>query len=756
MVASQSSYCIIPHPGLAVIRQQLLHIASANNQQVYTAQQEPFSNHAEQVLAILSQLNLDATTLEAALLFGLSTKQRQSLTNISAETAQLADYAHKLWQTATQFEQTQDQNQKPQGTSPSFNGAQVSNVQNAQSSPTQGSIEAFRKMLLACAQDIRAVIILLASRLQDLRWHTQQKTMPGRTHAHHILHLYAPLANRLGIWPLKWELEDLSFRFLEPQAYRQIATLLDEKRIERQWFIEQMRDKLQNAMAHIGITAEISGRAKHIYSIWKKMHGKNLSFSHLYDVRAFRIIVHEITDCYTALGVVHNLWLPIPKEFDDYISQPKPNGYQSLHTVVIADDGRAIEVQIRTRAMHQAAEFGLAAHWLYKESGSKGYTGQQLANQPYDEKISVLRQLLEWKDESGAVVRQLDKNAWVDDHIYVFTPQAKVIALPLGATVLDFAYHVHTDMGHRCRGARINGKMVPLHTVLENTQTVEIITVKSGGPSRDWLHSAQVYVVSQRAKSKIRAWFNALEMEESVQKGRTILEKILQREGKTAVSLDYIANQLAYKNVQHMLWHLAKDDISHKEIEEILERWDQQRLHQLKTSKNDKPEASFNLKTTQASAPSPKQQDVLIAGVGSLVHQLARCCKPLPGDAIIGFITRGKGVSVHRQNCHVLKQMQAHHQHTQRLIHSDWAEFGSSTKNYSFEILIKAVEHKHLLHDINEVIARQKVKMIQVQTKMRDQHMVIKMLLESTHVDVLQSLLQAIGRIDGVYLAERD
>ena len=394
--------------------------------------------------------------------------------------------------------------------------------------------ETVRKMLLGFSRDVRVVLLRLASRLQTLRWYAASKRPVSPSMAYEALHVFAPLANRLGIWQIKWELEDLSFRFLEPDTYRDIAKLLDEKRAEREVYMEQLRMRLEADLSAYGIKAAVSGRPKHIYSIIKKMRGKSLNFDQLFDIRALRVVVPTVKDCYTALSWVHEHFQPIESEFDDYIAKPKPNGYQSLHTVVRDPQGRAIEIQIRTQAMHDHAENGVAAHWAYKEAGTKGYAGVSATGE-YDAKIAVLRQLLAWgKDLSETPSHR----SLFDDRIYVLTPDAAVIELPQGATPVDFAYSVHTNLGHRCRGARVDGNMVPLNTALQSGQTVEITTVKEERPSRDWLNPELGYLVSNRAKAKVRAWFNAQATHETITRGRESVEKLLQREGKTAIKLE--------------------------------------------------------------------------------------------------------------------------------------------------------------------------------------------------------------------------
>jgi len=441
---------------------------------------ERLADHAAGTAAIMRTLNVDPPAMQAAALFALtphlSDPERELTERFGDEVARLVADVRKLLRLGT-VSLRAAQHAAPEA------GRDAAQQRRAQ-------IEALRKMLLAFAQDIRVVLIRLASRLQSLRYYAAAKLEPPPEVARETLEIYAPLANRLGIWQLKWELEDLAFRFEDPITYKRIAKLLDEKRAEREAYVAQAIERLQQELAAANVQADVSGRPKHIYSIWRKMRGKELDFSELYDVRAFRVIVPDIKDCYAVLGIVHHLWQPVPKEFDDYISRPKPNGYKSLHTVVIGDDGRAFEVQIRTQEMHRFAEYGVAAHWRYKEAGTRGYGGQFSASDKYDEKIAWLRQLLAWKDDVEDGAEQSGDKAWAqlretsldDDHIYVLTPQARVIALPQGATPVDFAYHLHSELGHRCRGARVDGAMVPLNTPLANGQTVEIVAVKEGGP----------------------------------------------------------------------------------------------------------------------------------------------------------------------------------------------------------------------------------------------------------------------------------
>ena len=469
-----------------------------------------------------------------------------------------------------------------------------------------GQGEAVRRMLLAMCNDLRVVLLRLASRLQTLRWYAASKSSDPADYARETLALYAPLANRLGVWQLKWELEDLSFRFLEPETYKQVARWLDGKRNEREGFIEQAKADLERMLAAASLRAEVSGRPKHIYSIWNKMRAKQLPFDQLHDVRALRVIVDEVAQCYQALSLVHQRWTPIAAEYDDYIAKPKANGYQSLHTVVTIAPGRTLEIQIRTRRMHEFAELGVAAHWRYKE-GARGVDGDA-------ERIAWLRRVLAWGAEleappAGAVSREHDR-------IYVLTPQARVVELAAGSTPIDFAYHVHTELGNRCRGAKVDGVMVPLNTALRTGQTVEILAAKSGGPSRDWLNAELGFIASQRSRAKVRAWFNALEHAQAVASGREIVDRELQRLGRTAVKLDVLAQRLGFESVDALCVAATKEEFSVRSIEHAL----------IVAPAPAEPEIP-RLTGKPAAVPAGKGR-VLVVGVDSLMTSLARCCRP--------------------------------------------------------------------------------------------------------------------------------
>jgi len=551
----------------------------------------------------------------------------------------------------------------------------------------QAQVEVLRKMLLAFAHDLRVVLLHLASVLQTLRWVTSQRIETKSSWAQDILDVDAALANRLGIWQLKWEMEDLAFRCLAPDTYKQIAQLLDSKRIEREEFIAQVMQRLNTELQGAGIKADVQGRPKHIYSIWKKMQGKAIDFAQLYDVRAFRILVEDVKDCYAALGIVHHVWQPIPKEFDDYIARPKPNGYQSLHTVVMDSEGISFEVQVRTQEMHKQAEYGVAAHWRYKEAGKQGYSGTVSAKEEYDRRIAWARQLIAWKEDAWDQL----KGQELDDQIYVLTPLGQVIPLQQGATPIDFAYSVHTDLGHRCRGARVDGAMVPLDTRLKNGQTVEIISVKQGGPSLDWLNVERGYLATHRARSKVRAWFAALQAEQEGDKeDQPIAEPVK------------------------------------PELPDIILRKSKAKAH---------------------------QGDVLVVGVDSLLTQLSRCCRPVPPDAISGFVTRGRGVSIHRQDCSTFKQLLA--RAPERVVLTEWGDRSSSKSLFPVDIALMAVDRQGLLRDISEVFSRLKINVTGVKTQSRKGVASMQFTIEIASTDGLQQALTALLEVKGVTEARR-
>ena len=636
---------------------------------------EPTWQHALAMASLAAELRLDATARAAALLFAFPNQEGFDRDRFEKQYGQdimrLVRGVHRLNQ------------MRP--IAQAFVSDAALNPQDL-----KAQVEILRKMLLAMVEDVRVVLLRLASRTQTLRYYAQNPDPARLAVAQETLELLAPLANRLGVWELKWELEDLSFRFLHPETYREIAKKLDEKRLERESFIAAAVQRVQAALKERGVVAEVYGRPKHIYSIWNKMHRKGLAFDELYDVRALRIVVDTVQDCYTALGYVHQIWSPIPSEFDDYISQPKGNDYRSLHTAVHCEDGRALEIQIRTHEMHQHAELGVAAHWRYKEGARSSGN--------YDDKIALLRQLLNWREEIG------DSRDWqthyreaaLDDTLYVFTPQGRVVDLPVGSTPVDFAYRVHTELGHRCRGAKVDGALVPLTTPLKTGQRVEIVAAKEGGPSRDWLNPQQGYLMTKSARTKVRSWFAAQDLPDEPQK--------------------------VDDNEQH---ELPLVDLS--------------------------PEAMVRRSRHKGGS------GVLIVGVDQLLTQLAKCCKPVPPDLIQGFVTREKGISVHRQDCPSFQHVAA--LHPERVIDADWADAapasGGDTNVYAVDILVDAQDRQGLLRDISDVLARERVNVTAVRTQSKQGTAEMAFTVEVADTKRLNQALHHIQQVNGVLSARR-
>jgi GTP pyrophosphokinase len=606
--------------------------------------------------------------------------------------------------------------------------------------------EILRKMVLGMVEDIRVVLIRLASRTQTLRYFSKTDSGEKAGYARETLNIYSPLANRLGVWQLKWEMEDLSFRFLEPELYKKIAQMLDQRRVEREQYIDNAIRTLEAELRKIHLQAQVTGRPKHIYSIWNKMRTKNLDFDEVHDVRALRVIVPTAADCYTVLGVVHDLWEPIPKEFDDYISRPKGNNYQSLHTAVIGPGGRTLEVQIRTEQMHRQAEFGIAAHWRYKETGGAGHAHPAARTDlVFDNKIAWLRELLAWRDEvaGGAAWAEKTRKASLDDTIYVITPQGKVIDLPAGATPVDFAYTLHTDLGHRCRGARVDGQMVPLDTPLQSGQRVEIIAAKTGGPrvgpSRDWLNATLGFLKSQRARGKVRQWFNAQALAATVAQGRATVEKEQRREGALKANLEQLAHQLGFEKPDELFAAVARDEVNLRQLQGALRE-----LTGLVS------EIKTEIKPKKARTKSVSGSGVLVVGVDRLMTQLAKCCKPVPPDPVRGFVTRGKGVSVHREDCASLKRLAE--RSPERMIEAQWgARTGNAAEAaYPADVLAIAADRQGLLRDIGEALAREKINVTAVRTQSRGDLAHMRFSFEVADAAHLKRALAAVKQVRGV------
>ena len=593
--------------------------------------------------------------------------------------------------------------------------------------------EVLRKMLLAMVGDLRVVLLRLASRTQTMRWLARAPEADRARVARETLEIYAPLANRLGVWQLKWELEDLAFRYLEPELYKKIAGMLEARRSERERFIEQAIAELADEIAHAGIRAEVTGRPKHLYSIYAKMRAKSLDFSEIRDASGLRVLVDEVKDCYAVLGVVHNLWAPIPREFDDYISRPKANLYRSLHTAVIGPEGRTLEVQIRTHEMHRDAEVGVAAHWRYKEGASRG------KSDAVDARIAWLRQMLAWRDEivdASDWKEQFDQ-AVIDDTVYVLTPQGKVVDLPQGATPIDFAYALHSDVGHRYRGAKVNGAIVKLDYALKNAEVVEIITAKAGGPSRDWLNPALGYIRSSRARNKVRQWFNSRELAGVVAAGRAAVERELRREGVRAASLDELAKRLGFDGPDDLFAAVGREEIGPRQLQTAL-RGEAERGPAADVSKH-------GARSSRAGA------GVLVVGVDRLMTVLARCCKPAPPDRISGFVTKGRGVSIHRSECTSLAHMIG--RFPERIIAAEWGARGE--RAYPVDIVVRGNDRQGLLRDVSEALARQKANVIAAKTQTRDDVASMHFTIEVQDIDQLQRALSAIEDVRGVLSSAR-
>ncbi len=597
---------------------------------------------------------------------------------------------------------------------------------------TGTDLEQLRKMLLAIAEDVRVVLIKLAERVVYLRSLTRADEALRRAAGRQTLELFAPLANRLGVSDMKWELEDFAFRYTEPELYKRIAQLLDEKRSEREAYIQRVIAQLQGELPAMGIEAAIQGRPKHIYSIWRKMRGKNVSFEGLYDIRAVRVIVHNVRECYTVLGVVHDLWTPVEGEFDDYIASPKSNDYKSLHTAVVGPEGRTLEVQIRTEEMHQHSEHGVAAHWRYKE-GSR-------ADKAFDAKIAWLRQVLAWKKEVlGGEVADASRRGLFEDTIYVLTPQGRVVDLPAGSTPLDFAYHVHTDLGHRCRGAKVDGQMVPLDYKLANAQRVEIMAAKQGGPSRDWIARDQGYLASPRAIAKVRQWFRHEDLEKDVASGRAALDKELHRLGAVSESHEKIAAACEFPKLEDFLAALGRGEVSARQIEIAV---------------RGEPAAPPPAPVVALAPPpaSGTSSGVLVLGVNNIATLIARCCKPVPPDPIVGFVTRARGVTVHRQDCPNVTGLTP--EQRERLMPADWGKAGEEAP-FSADLEVVALDRQGLLRDVSEAISRERINVTAVNTLSRGAHAFMRFTLQVGSADGIARVLRQVREVPGVDTARR-
>jgi GTP pyrophosphokinase len=680
----------------------------------------PLLQHALGAATILIDMNMDVETIAATILHAVP--EYLSDWKITLET-RFGNNIAGLVEGISRMEQIQE-------------FSEIENLHNTsrKNDDHAQQIESLRKMLLAMVEDIRVVLIKLAERTQTLRGLSGASVEQQRRIAQESQGIFAPLANRLGVWQIKWELEDLSLRYLEPQLYKDVAKMLDERRVDREQYIVDVVTHLKSELMLADITGEVSGRPKHIYSIIKKMKSKHLDFNELYDVRAVRILVDDIKDCYAALGLIHSLWQPIPGEFDDYIARPKSNNYRSLHTAVIGPRGLALEVQIRTFEMHQYSELGVAAHWRYKEGGK--------SDAKFDEKIAWLRQILAWKDEvsdNSAMLEQF-KSELFQDNVYVLTPQGKVIDLPKGATPIDFAYTLHTDLGHRTRGAKVNGNIVPLNTKLQNGQRVEILTSKLGSPSRDWLNTTLGFLQSPSARAKVRHWFKYQHFDENVAQGRVRLDRELHRAGVGTINQEKVAQKLQFQKLEDFLAAIGRGDVSEHQIALAIQEQVTPRLNE--------PAKILNPKRTVA---LPSQTVVVVEGVGNLQTNIAKCCKPVSPDAIVGYLTCDHGVTIHRRACTFIARL-PEGRHV-RVLSAQWGNTQHAKADVDIEV--EAHDRQGLLRDISDLFAREKVNATKANTMTRNNLALMQFSIEISELDQLSRLLGLIQQVPNVISARR-
>jgi len=676
---------------------------------------EPYIQHPLAVALLLADIGMDADTIAAGLLHDVVEDTDIDLERLRHE---FGPHVANLVDGVTKLEQIEQE--------------QIDRFSRKRERPRdEQESESLRKMFIAMAEDIRVVIIKLADRLHNMRTLGPLPPERRKTFAHETLEIFAPLANRLGVWQWKWQLEDLSFRHLNPATYVEIASLVKERRPEREASVQRYIVTLERELAAEGIEAESTGRAKHIYSIYRKMQRKGVPFSQVYDMCAIRVITQTIPDCYRILGIVHGLWKPIPGEFDDYIATPKDNMYQSLHTAVISEDGKTLEVQIRTWGMHHIAEYGIAAHWRYKEGGKR--------DQAFEAKIAWLRSLIEWRKEAT------DANEFVDamktdvfrDRVYTFTPKGKLIDLPVGATPIDFAYQIHTEIGHHCRGARVNGKLIGLDYQLKNGDQVEILTARRGGPSRDWLNPALGYIKTSRARSKIRQWFRRQDREQNIAQGREIVERELKRLGMEHLSHEAVARLFNYEKLNDFHAAVGFGDIHSQQIAgKIAET---------------RPRTEESLPFIPPPLVSTIE-GIQVQGTGGLLTRLAQCCHPLPGDDIIGYVTRGRGVTIHRRDCPNILRLRD----TERLIEVGW---GTRLQTIPVTIRITAYDRTRLFNEISGIIGAEDINMSAVNMppdrRRRNNIVTLYITLEISHIAQLSRVLTKIERLPNVIEARR-
>ncbi len=689
---------------------------------------EPYINHCVAVAQILVDLKMTSEVIAAGLLHdtvedtGITLKQLRD--EFGDVVANLVDGVTKLDSLPRVSRKDYDEH-----------GNEIPHSEDQlRRRKKQLAIEAIRKTFLAMNDDVRVVLIKLADRLHNMRTLGFIKPEKQKRIAQETLDIHAPLANRLGIWQIKWELEDLSLRYVDPEKYKEIAEQISDRRSTREEQIQEIIQRLGTVFSNSGIKADISGRPKHIYSIYKKMVNKGKSFEMVRDIRGVRLLVNDIPSCYTVLGIIHNRWRPIPGEFDDYIAAPKDNYYQSLHTAVIYDDGKPLEVQIRTFEMHQNSEYGIAAHWRYKEGGNKH-------DATYEQHILWLRKMMEWNKDVDDAQEFVDsmKSDVFEDRVYVFTPKGDIVDLPAGSTPIDFAYHVHTDIGHRCRGVKIDGKLVPLSHTFKTGERVEILTAKQGGPSRDWLNNNLGLVKTQRARSKIKAWFKREDQEQNLNQGRSILERELRRLSMHDINLEVLARKLEFKQPDEMFIELGLGELSLNKVINAIDDGELETPDEIIPSK-----AKADIETTDT---------VSVVGLRGLLTNIAKCCNPMPGDAIVGYITRGRGATIHRSDCpNILGTTEK-----ERLVKVSW---GSHSRTFPVPIQITAFDRQGLMGDISNMLTNEGVNLIDVKLRVNKDKVqadtaVIRLIVEVRDLSHLSRLLTRIETLDNVLEAHR-
>lgn len=692
---------------------------------------EPYVNHCHAVAAILAELHVPPAVVAAGLLHDVVEDTDVQLEDIRRdfgdEVARLVDGVTKLTSLPRVSRGDQHAHERD-----SDDEEEASNGQPSRNRRSDLASETLRKTFLAMGEDVRVVLIKLADRLHNMRTLGSMPERKRKRIARETLDIFAPLANRLGIWQIKWELEDLAFRYSESETYKEIAERLAERRTDRERELEGITKRLTQILAETNLQADISGRPKHIYSIYRKMRRKDVPFEMVHDIRGVRIIVQDVPDCYSTLGVIHTHWRPIPNEFDDYIAAPKDNFYRSLHTAVIFDDGKTLEVQIRTPEMDQNAEYGIAAHWRYKEGAPR--------DEDFERRVIWLRQLMEWRQEVEDAVEFVDgmKTDVFGDRVYAFTPRGDIIDLPAGSTPIDFAYHVHTEVGHRCRGAKVNGKLVSLDYVLKTGDQVEILTAKRGGPSRDWLNQNLSLVNTQRARSKIRRWFKRQAREQNLTQGKALIDRELKRLGVPRVDLDVLAEESGYQSLEDFYVAIGCGDLALGRI-----------VNRLKLSEESKEdEQSRILAPTGPVRDVSSSDSVMVLGLKGLLSNLAKCCNPAPGDDIVGYITRGRGATIHRQDCPNVLRVRDR----ERLVRVSWGEARST---HPVPVRIKAYDRGGLMKDVSTVIADEEINMRQVKVDVNRNLAVFELILEVDDVAQLSRVLTRLENLPNVMEAHR-